>query len=147
MASRQPMDPGDEQEWLDEQEQACLVYLKREHLAVGDELEIEWLNAPIFALWSAQVGRQKFWVICGDVPTDYLTDPRLADARSVVRAISARWLEVSGVMLQGKLHPTIKIGAGCSPQELVGLGGLLQKRSKLLENWTADDEKWEAGLA
>jgi hypothetical protein len=140
------MDPGDEQEWLDEQEESCVEYLKAHGVNVAEPLDIEWLIGPKVALWSTQVGRHKVWLISGDVPNDHVSDPSLTDPRKAMLAICKRWEAASAVMMKGQVHPQVKIGAGASPQQLIELGDLLGKRAKLLGSWAADDEKWEQGL-
>lgn len=48
--------------------------------------------APVIAIWKLKSTDGKwFWVICGDVPTDLLTEESADDPRSAVRAFSMRW--------------------------------------------------------
>ena len=137
-------DPAEEQEWLDEQEAHALDYLDRESVAHDANLEIEWCLAPYVSVWSSP-GRGKTprtWIICGDLPADFIQDEMISDARSAVRAFSTRWTDVSRCMLKGELHPTIQIGVSTKPNELKELGDLMNRRASLLLKWCADDSVW-----
>jgi hypothetical protein len=137
-------DPAEEQEWLDEQESYALDYLARESVAHDGELEIEWCVAPYVSVWSSRAGSKTAgtWIICGDLPADFIQDKRLPDARSAVRAFATRWADVSRFMLKGELHPTIRIGSSAEPRELKELGDLLNRRASLLLKWCEDDSVW-----
>jgi len=57
-----------------------------------------------------------------------------------MRAISKRWLEVSGYMGRGEKHPTVNIG---SPDAWPTLGPLLSSRAETLAKWVNDDNAWD----
>jgi hypothetical protein len=137
-------DPAEEQEWLDEQEAYALDFLDRESVAHAAELEIEWCLAPYVSVWSSPSRGKtpRIWTICGELPADFIQDERIPDARSAVRAFGARWADVSGYMLKGQLHPTIRIGESTEPSELKELGDLLNRRVSLLLKWCEDDSVW-----
>jgi Domain of unknown function (DUF4826) len=137
-------DPAEEQEWLDEQESYALDYLDRESVAHDAELDIEWCLSPHVSVWTspARGKTPRTWIICGDLPADFIQDKRISDARSAVRAFGARWTDVSRYMLKGELHPSIRIGAGTEPNELKRLGDLLNRRASLLLKWCEDDSVW-----
>jgi len=85
MAKHTRLGPAEEQEWLDEQEKNTLRYFESASIIVESDLEIEWCVAPIVALWRAnRMGLRPIWVISGDLPTDYLDDPSLGQARTVM---------------------------------------------------------------
>jgi hypothetical protein len=137
-------DPADEMEWLDDQETLALDYLTREGVAVAGGLEVEWSLPPYVSLWTLPAGGGgKTWVISGDLPTDYLRDDRVTDARSAARAFGRRWREVAGHLARGERHPTIEIGRSRPAAELVELGDLLRRRAELLVRWSDDPSKWE----
>jgi hypothetical protein len=141
------MDPAKEQQWLDEQESIIGGYLKTQNVTVSSRGRIEWCLAPYVSLWSFDgVGTSRVWAISGDLPTDYVVDLLVTDARTAMQALAARWAEVSAFMLKGKHHPTVVIGANRSPEELKELGDLLRRRADLLEDFAGDDDKWASGL-
>jgi hypothetical protein len=145
VASKDYSDPAEEQEWLDEQEAAALDYLDRESVTHDGRLQIEWCLAPYVSVWSLPPRGKKAprtWIICGDLPTDYLQDARVTDARSAVRAFAERWADVSSYMLKGKPHPTIRIGKSTKANKLKELGDLLNRRAQLLLEWCQDASVW-----
>jgi len=136
--------PVHEQVWLDEQEGAALHYLDREGVPHAGRLTVEWCLAPHVSVWSlpSADGPAKTWVISGDLPTDYLTGPHVSGARSAVRAFAERWIDVSRHMLEGRCHPTIRIGDPDDPDRMKELGDLLRRRADLLLRWAGDDAVW-----
>jgi hypothetical protein len=81
-----------------------------------------------------------WWVIPGDLPTDYASSRGLPDPREAVRVFAARWEAASACMARGEAHPELTIGR--SPEERKSLAPLLQKRAELLSHWAEDDELW-----
>jgi hypothetical protein len=142
------MDPVEEQVWLDEQEANILRYLGAEGIVIDHDLQIEWGLAPIVSLWRTQSRENRIlWIVSGDLPTDFVDDASLSDARAAMAMICARWLEVAGFILKAKQHPTIHIGSGLPPPELKTLGDLLKRRATTLQSWTSSDAKWAEGTA
>jgi hypothetical protein len=139
------MDPAEEMEWLDEQETYVLKYLAREGVAPAGELEIQWSLAPYVSIWTLQTeGAGRIWVICGDLPTDYIRNASLPDARSAARAFGQRWSEVASHLTQGRQHPTIRIGSGLESKGAEKeLGELLRRRAEQLIRWSDDPAVWE----
>jgi hypothetical protein len=145
VSTKSDYDPFEEQVWLDTQEASVLEYLDNESIPHKDVLDLGWCLAPHVAVWSLPSRSKKScltWVICGDLPTDYLLDEKVKDARSAVRAFASRWTEVSKFMIRGKQHPTIRIGEGATQEELQELGELLQLRAQLLLKWVEDESIW-----
>ena len=148
MPKHKQLDPAEEQEWLDEQEQNVLRYLNSENIAADGDLQIEWCIAPIVALWRADCGDEtQMWIICGDLPTDFVRDSAIVDGRQAMKALCRRWLEVAGYLLQGAQHPKIQMGSGLGAAEMKELGNLLQRRAMMLQEWTVNDAKWAEGTA
>ena len=79
-------------------------------------------------------------MICGDLPTDYISAATIKHPRDAVRGIAERWMEVAAYMKRGEAHPTVTIGP---PEMQSELGLLLKKRAVLLLEWTQDDTLWE----
>lgn len=138
------MTPADEQEWLDEQEEFVFRYLDRRARSYTKPLEIEWCLAPYVAVWTTTPPgvSTKYWIICGDLPTDLLEDSKIKTPRTAISTFAGRWIDVAKFMLQGKSHPTIQIGPPQVPRELEELGKLLQNRAILLQKWSADSTNW-----
>jgi hypothetical protein len=137
-------DPADEMEWLDEQEANALEYLAAQGGGNPDSLEVQWSLPPYVSIWTVpDTGAAKTWVICGDLPTDFLRDEAVQDARSAASAFGTRWLDVSAHLSQGKQHPEISIGRGLSAGKLRELGDLLRSRAELLVQWSEDPSYWE----
>jgi hypothetical protein len=137
-------DPAEEQEWLDEQESRALDYLNSWSIEHDGDLVIEWCVAPYVSVWTTSLGDRspKTWIICGDLPTDFIKDNRISDAQSAVRAFAKRWVDVSQHLLKGQQHPTIRIGGAEDSNQLRELGDLLRRRADLLLKWSADKTLW-----
>ena len=130
--------------WIGEQRSNVLRYLEAEgvkHRGVASEPV--WFIAPIVSVWTVESvnepGAVGWWAISGDLPTDYLSGNDAVGARSALAAFAKRWREVSGYMLRGENHPTLKIGGPDNRREL---GDLLLKRAQLIETWVNGDDIW-----
>lgn len=99
--------------------------------------------APYVSIWavesSAHQDRLAWWVICGDLPTDYLSGNDAKDPREAVRAIAVRWSEISQFMIRGEPHPSVQLG---KPETWPELGPLLEARAKILSTWVENDSIW-----
>jgi hypothetical protein len=60
-------------------------------------------------------------MICGDLPTDYISRSELDHPRAVVRAIATRWLDYATYLHMGQAHPEITIGNGTPDAGLADL--------------------------
>jgi hypothetical protein len=138
-------DPEVEAAWLAKQRALVEQYLDREGIRHrGVTSEPDWFLVPYISIWevasSSDPRMVGWWVISGDLPTDYLPGDTAVDAREAVRAFGSRWLEASAYMLRGERHPEINIG----PVEMrCELGDMLKRRASLLEKWAADDDMWQ----
>jgi hypothetical protein len=144
------IDPVEEQEWLDEQEVTAIRYLQSAGVLQEeiDHLEFEWSVHNCVALWRYEAApKSHFWVITGDVPTDMLLDRSILKPRNAMLAFCDQWREVSGYLLCGEQHPSIRIGEGLESSKLQELGELLKCRADLLRDWASDKKTWAAGLA
>lgn len=138
-------DPVAEEQWCAECRATVAAYLtdrKIEHARVGEWPA--WHIAPYVSIWAIESAKRPekigWWVICGDLPTDYISADAIKHPRDAMRGIAERWMEVSASMKRGEAHPTVTIG----PPELRSeLGLLLEKRAELLLEWTQDDALWE----
>lgn len=100
--------------------------------------------APHFAIWCVESkkeeGRIGWWVFAGDCPTDYVTENGKCHPREALKDLLVRWKSCVPHMKEGKQPPDVRFGDGTNLEEL---GGLLEKRIILLEEWVADPDLWE----
>lgn len=121
-----------------------LTYLQAQRVQHGQVGEWPaWHLDPYIAIWaiesSASPGRVGWWVISGDLPTDYVSSRDARHPREVMRHFARQWKEVSSYMLRGEVHPETKIGP---PDQWPVLGDLLHRRAQLLEKFAADESLW-----
>lgn len=139
-------DPAVEERWCGERRQAVSVYLAKEgvnHGEVGDWPA--WHVAPYVSVWAveslAAPGNVGWWVICGDLPTDYISAATAKHPRTAMLAFADTWKEVAACMLKGEPHPHLSIGP---PQPNPELTALLKSRSDVLRKFAQDDSLWGA---
>ena len=138
-------DPDVEDAWCEEQRAKVLAYVEAQrirHRSVGDWPA--WFLAPNVAFWALESesspGWVAYWVISGDLPTDYVSKEEAADPREAARAFSRRWREAALLMERGEPHPEIVVGR--SAEERKSLAPLLAARSTLLARMVDDEEIW-----
>ena len=136
-------DPRVEAAWFAEQRALADRYLRGQHtLFRSIEPEPAWCVVPIIAFWRAfgvRSGEPVYWVITGDLPSDFLPYDAAATPRAAAAAFAERWDIVAGYLSEGKEHPTIHVGA---PQDRAGLAPMLRRRADILRKWAAEDEHW-----
>lgn len=136
--------PNRETAWLNAERQRAADYLNAErvdHLGVGEDPTFHvW---PYLALWAVQSksnpGWVGWWVITGDVPSDYIGSNEGRHPREAPLAFARHWSEASAHMLRGEAHPTCHIG---TPDQWPQLGELLRARAEILQQYADDDELW-----
>jgi len=138
-------DPAIEASWLREQRASVEAYLNAESVAHGGIADAAaWFVAPYLAIWPVTSLKSPpsigWWVISGDVPTDYLSSAEVRGAREAVRAFAERWANLAARMDRGDSHPTMRVGGRAGSRELAPL---LRARAKLLERFADDDACWE----
>ena len=104
-----------------------------------------WHVAPYVSVWAIESkvrpGSVGWWVICGDLPTDYVSAAGIEHPRKAVQAFAGRWRAYCDAVRSGAPHPDVTIdGAGRAPVALVPL---LEGRARTLASWAADDSAWE----
>ena len=134
----------DDADWVAAVRMRVEDYLTREnvdHFGVAEWPE--FYVSPYLALWSVQSkaapGKVGWWVISGDVPTDYITSCNAKSPRAALFEIIALWTKASNEMIQGKQSPDYKLG---NPKDWPKLGELLRKRVDILQSFASDDEFW-----
>jgi hypothetical protein len=139
-------DPAVDGHWCGERRRAVTEYLAKEALAHGEVgTWPAWHVAPYVSIWAIESlrapGYVGWWVISGDLPTDYLSAATIKHPRKALLAFSETWREVAEYMQKGLPHPHITIGPSEQDPELASL---LQKRSNVLRQFAEDDSVWGA---
>ena len=137
-------DPAVEEQWCHQRRAQVLEYLEREGVKHGRVGEWPaWHVAPYVSIWAIESLKAPewvgWWVICGDLPTDYVSAHDIRHPRDAVRAIAKRWREVVPYMERGEDHPELKVG---DPERRAELAPLLRARANLLAGWAGDDRVW-----
>lgn len=135
---------AEEQKWCASQRAHVLEYLNRERLVHAEVGEWPaWHVWPYVAIWAVESvghsGSVGWWVISGDLPTDYTSCGPGRHPREGVRAIAHRWQETASLWKDGKRAEGSSIG---SSQNEAALAPLLATRADLLLSFVADDSLW-----
>jgi hypothetical protein len=138
-------DPAVEERWCEERRGDVTAYLQHqgvEHGRVGEWPA--WHVAPYVSVWAIESKKSPgwvgWWVICGDLPTDYVSAKEIKTPREAVRSIAREWREHARLMASGAMHPDIGIGR---PEDWPSLAPLLDSRASMLLEWADDDSVWE----
>jgi Domain of unknown function (DUF4826) len=132
------MDPADaiEEAWCSERRRQVEKYLRQQGLEHGEIGEAPaWFVAPILSIWAVESlkapGFVGWWVICGDVPTDYCSAGEICDPKRALRHFASSWqLELD------QTNPDDKtIGSTGLSRNLIPL---LEARVKLMSEIAAD---------
>ena len=138
-------DPRIEAQWFAVRRNEVAEYLGREGVMHGQiGKEPAWYVAPYVSIWAVESlkssGTVGWWAISGDLPTDYVSAKAIEHPRDAMRAIATLWKEAGECMLRGEKHPTFRIGAGDSDEELAPM---LASRAQTLLGWVDDPEAWD----
>lgn len=140
--------PEIEERWCEAQRKTVADYLKSQGVKHGEIGEWPaWHVAPYVSIWAIESFKKHgwigWWVICGDLPTDYISSADIEPPqhpRKAMQAITERWLQYSNSKKQGKDIKDFHIGDSSSFKELAPL---LAARANLLREWVQDDTLWE----
>lgn len=139
-------DPDVEEAWCEERRREIVDYLEKQQLVhgrIGDWPA--WHVAPVVSVWAIESsttrGTMGWWVICGDLPTDYLSAGAAHDPREAIRAFADRWRSAAEDMRSGRASPLVNIGS--TADERQSIAPMLMSRSKLLAEWAERDELWD----
>lgn len=144
------MDEGypEDDQWCEEQRARVESYLKEEqvkHGRIGDSPA--WHVSPYVSIWAVEsLTRPEWigwWVIAGDLPTDYVSADEIEPPqhpRKATKAIAERWLEWVQATRQGREHEDLQIG-GRHPN--LELATLLESRANLLIEFAGNDAHWD----
>ena len=140
-------DPVVEERWCDDQRAIVANYLlsqQVEHGRIGEWPA--WHVAPYASLWVIEsLARPEWigwWVICGDLPTDYISSadvPPPQHPRTAMRIIAAQWLRLGAAWKDGQELEDPWIAGPHQPDKLVPL---LEARANMLLEWADDESFW-----
>jgi hypothetical protein len=138
-------DDANVERWCAEQRRVATEYMKSQPVRFGELGEWPaWYVAPYVSVWAIESviarGRVGWWVICGDLPTDYASGGGTPDPRSAVAEFAERWNQVASAMERGEKHASFSVGAS---EDAVELAPLLKSRAELLSRWVRDDSMWD----
>jgi hypothetical protein len=135
------MTEGEEAAWCAARREDAVRYLAKQkvnHGGVG--AAPEWSLPPYVSVWAVDSpkspGSVGWWVICGDLPTDYCSSAVYRSARWAVRAIAERW-KVAAAAVRPWDEAISDSGLPAS------LAPYLAARAELLLEWTEDPDVWE----
>jgi len=136
--------PEVEEQWCSERRNEVANYLQAHQVKHGQIGEWPaWHLMPYVSIWAiesrSQPGRVGWWVICGDLPTDYVSAEKIKHPRDALKAIAARWLSAALSMARGEPSPGFSIG---SPADWRALSPQLESRAQLLQGWVDENELW-----
>jgi hypothetical protein len=129
-----------EEAWCANERARVIDYLKQTKLVHGEVGEWPaWHVWPHVAVWAVEStsrpGWVGWWVISGDLPTDYTTCGPQRHPREGVKDIAQRWQTAAS----GSRAKDWNVG---SPENEVALGPVMASRAALLLSWVADDSLW-----
>jgi hypothetical protein len=141
-------DPDVEERWCLQQQGIVADYLasqKVNHGRIGEWPA--WHVAPVASIWAIESlkwpERIGWWVICGDLPTDYISAADVTPPqhpRKAMHVFAQNWLQVVEAWREGREIENTRIGDSNSRD---ALGPLLESRAELLMDWAEDDSLWE----
>ena len=131
--------------WCRMQRDIADEYLSRQPITFGAlGASPAWYLPPYVSLWAVESiqarGKVGWWVICGDLPTDYVSGLGNENPRAAVAAFANRWLEIATAMESGQSNAQYSIGSEGDANELAPA---LRARAQILAEWAADDTIWE----
>lgn len=139
-------DPHVKEQWCSQRRVAVMAYLSKEGLVHGKIGSWPaWHVAPYLSIWAVESlnmpGAVGWWVISGDLPTDYISSSSAKHPRQALRAFAETWEDVASHVRAGTSHPSISIGAPEMRSEMLPI---LESRSAILRLYAEDDSIWEA---
>lgn len=138
-------DPAVEEQWCEARRAQVVAYLEREGVVHGRIGEWPaWHVAPYVSVWAIESQKRPdwvgWWVICGDLPTDYISAAEIKDPREAVRSIAREWRQQAQLMTSQDRPDNIRIGR---PEDWASLAPVLDARATLLLDFADDDSVWE----
>jgi hypothetical protein len=135
---------AEEEAWCEAQRSVASDYLAKQpgpFGALGDWPA--WHVTHQCAVWAVESvkspGWVGWWVITGDLPTDYASSAGVRTPRDAVKVFADRWRDAASSMVRGEEPADISVGSEANRHEL---GALLASRAKMLVAWVKDDSVW-----
>jgi len=99
-----PMTEEQQQQWIRNQYQVATKYLAEKGVVTQSvQVEESRYLVPILALWKlTSIDGNKFWVLCGDLPSDHSGVDVAPNAREALRHFSLKWQMQAENLLQAK---------------------------------------------
>ena len=137
-------DPAVEEQWCEARRAQVAAYLQREGVVHGRVGEWPaWHGAPYVSVWAIESKKHPdsvgWWVVCGDLPTDYVSAAEIKHHREAGRSIAKEWREQARLMRRQERPDAIRIGR---PEDWASLAPLLEARATLLLEFANDDSVW-----
>jgi len=137
-------DPQAEERWCSERRTEVARYLAQENVAHGQIGEWPaWHLAPYVSVWAIESrsdpGWVGWWVICGDLPTDYVSAATIKHPRDALLSFVTRWRAAADHMARGETPPDFTIGPR---SEWPRLTPMLASRAESLQDMVADTGLW-----
>ncbi|OAI53308.1 hypothetical protein AYO47_05065 [Planctomyces sp. SCGC AG-212-M04] len=141
-------DPDIEDRWCLEQQRKVAAYLEAQKVNHGRIGEWPaWHLPPYLSLWAVESMAMAewigWWVICGDVPTDYISAADVEapqHPRKAIGVFARNWLAAVEAWKEGRELDHWRL-AGPHPKE--ELGPLLEVRAQLLRDFANEDSFWD----
>jgi hypothetical protein len=138
-------DPNIEERWCHRRREEATAYLAKEGLTHGEVgAWPAWHVAPYLSIWAVESlktpGAVGWWVISGDLPTDYISTSSAKHPRQALREFADTWEDVASHIRAGTPHPSISIGPLETRSELLPI---LEKRAEIFRRFAEDDSIWE----
>jgi hypothetical protein len=98
------MTEEEQQQWVRKQYQVATKYLAEKGVVTKSvQLEESRYILPALALWKlTAIDGNKFWVLCGDLPSDHSSVDVAPNAREALRHFSLKWQMQAENLLQAK---------------------------------------------
>lgn len=137
-------DPVIEEEWCNSRREEVIKYIERQQISHGEiGAWPAWHIAPFVSIWAIESKKEPgwvgWWVICGDLPTDYISADSVRHPRVALRLFSQRWSDIASYMAHGEPYPGATFG---DPESWPTLYPLLISRVKIMLVWAENDEIW-----
>ena len=104
MSEAVEMTEEQKQQWVKEQYQIATKYLAEKGVVTNSvTVEESRYLVPLLALWKlTSLEGKKYWVLCGDLPSDHSSVDVAPNAREALRHFSLKWQMQAESLLQAK---------------------------------------------
>ncbi|MCP4323051.1 MAG: DUF4826 family protein [Alteromonadales bacterium] len=123
-----------QQQWIRDQYQVATKYLAQKGIVTESvKAEDSRYLVPLLALWKlTSLNGDKFWVLCGDLPSDHSSVDVATNAREAIRHFALKWQVQAENLLQAK------------NKEQTEFANLLIGRAEGLYKLYEDDSLWQS---